>query len=100
MTIGGASPKYGASMALLGLLAGTPTWAIAVTSTPRVNVAPYQVTIWWDTDVSGTTEVHYGLTSAATPAAYPNHSVHAVLAGTRHSRTLVNLPPGTYYFRV
>src|SRR5207302_9544109 len=36
----------------------------------------------------------------ASAAAYPLHSVFSPAAGTLHSRTLSNLAPGTYYFRV
>ena len=65
-----------------------------------VNVAPHQVTLWWRTDTSATTEVHYGRLSSNTYQAYASHSVYSGLAGTTHSRTLSNLPAGRYFFRV
>src|SRR5512141_2244514 len=78
---------------------GASAQAITITQAPAVNVAPGQVTVWWRTDVSGTTELHFGPQSAASAAAYPRHSVFSSLAGTLHSRTLSSLAPGTYYFR-
>jgi hypothetical protein len=87
--------------ALLTLVGARPAWAIALTQGPTVNVAPWQVTISWETDVSGSTEVHHGPTAQATTAAYAVHSVSATNdLGTRHSRTLSHLAAGTHHFRV
>jgi hypothetical protein len=75
-------------------------FAIGVLGLPSVNVSRGEITVSWITDESGTTEVHFGQATATTALAYPNHSVHAQRAGTTHSRTLRNLPPGTYFYRV
>lgn len=74
--------------------------ATAITQAPQVNVGGQQVTVWWKTDVSASTEVAFGPTSAASFAAYPNQSIFSDAAGTNHSRTLRRVPPGTYFYRV
>src|SRR5687768_2233835 len=99
MSAGSARAVVRLSFALALVLVTSEAFAVTITQPPQVNIAPYQVTIWWGTDVSSSTEVHYGLVSQANPAAYSNHSVWSPPAGTRHSRTLCNLAPGTYFYR-
>lgn len=82
------------------LVASAPAWATTITQAPQLNVAPNQVTLWWQTDVASSTEVHFGPATQTTPAAYPRHSVWSTPNTTRHSRTLCNLAPGTYFYRV
>jgi trimeric autotransporter adhesin len=78
-----------------------PAYALSLSSPPEVHASPTQVTVYWETDVSGTSELHFGTASQGTPEAYPSHSVSPSLSGTRHSRTLSGLQPGVlYYFRV
>jgi len=84
---------------LITLLIGARAEAITLTAGPTVTVGSVQVTVTWKTDLSGTTEVAYGPSSAANFAAYPNTSSFTSLAGLSHSRSLT-LSPGTYFFRV
>ena len=64
--------KTRAAVVLL-LLAGAPAWAISLVALPSTGVAPHQVTVWYRTDVSGTTEVHYGTSSAVDANGYTYH---------------------------
>lgn len=78
-----------------------PAWATSILPSPQTSIIGDQVTVWWRTDVSASTEVHYGPASAGSSAGYQFHSVFAATAGTVHSRTLsTGLAPGAYFYRV
>src|SRR4051812_44325659 len=87
------------SLVWLWVALPAPAGAVVITTVPAVNVASGQVTVWWRTDVSSSTELYFGTASAGAPFLYPNQSVFAAPAGTLHSRTLSHLPPGQYYLR-
>src|SRR4051794_35264284 len=74
--------------------------AVSLTQPPQQAVTPGQVTLWWQTDVSATSEVYWGPTSQPSHTLYPSSVVFSGLAGTVHSRTLINLAPGTWFYRV
>lgn len=81
-------------------LASLPHLALAAISAgPSVVVAPHQVTVTWTTDASATTELHWGPAPSADETGYPNHATSGGLVGTKHSQTLSNLAPGTWYLR-
>lgn len=80
-------------------LGGAVAQATSLTAAPSVQVAAGQVTIWWTTDVSATTEVYYGPASQTDYSGYPSHSTFLSTAGTIHTRTLLRVPAGTYYYR-
>jgi hypothetical protein len=87
------------SVACLAFVLAT-TASAAMTSLPEVVVTQSQVTIWWTTSTSSSTEVHFGPASVADVSLYPQHSVFASPAGTIHSRTLTGLSTGKYFYRV
>jgi hypothetical protein len=91
------------------LLLASVASAVTLTAQPQYNVpsgaalaypTPNQVTVWWSTDVSATSEIAWGPTPQASSAAYPFHGGYRKLAGTLHSRTLAPPTAGTWYFRV
>src|SRR5947209_7216823 len=92
-------PRPGLAMVMLSLVARSAA-AVSITQGPTVTVATNQVTISWRTDVAASSEVHYGPSSQSSASAYSNHSVFAQAAGSAHSRTLSDLAPGQYFFRV
>ncbi|MGA9525719.1 MAG: fibronectin type III domain-containing protein [Myxococcaceae bacterium] len=87
-------------LVLLGLLLllGVRAEAVVIQG-PSVHVATHQVTISWRTDVPSTTEILYGPTPQSDWSMYPGTSSFNGL-DTLHSRTLRNLSPGVWYFRV
>jgi hypothetical protein len=71
---------------------------------PTITVAPVVTSecsrqvVTWTTSESGTSEVHWGPTSQATPAGYPNHEVSTAIAGPRHRVVLTTAVANTTYF--
>lgn len=104
-----ARPRVGrmlacAATALAMLLVGgtgTAQAAMSIDSGPAVRVNPAQVTIWWHSSSTASSELRWDTTQHANFDDYPNDASNtATTLGTVHSRTLGNLPAGTYYYQV
>lgn len=74
---------------------------MSIDSGPTVRVNPHQVTIWWHSSSSGSSELRWDSDGGSEWAGLSNDvSNTATNLGTVHSRTIANLPAGTYWFRV
>ncbi|MCB0878884.1 MAG: hypothetical protein KDC46_07885 [Thermoleophilia bacterium] len=98
----GAVPLYGIATVDDGDSGvGTDAGPLAITTAAQHNIAPYQTTVWWSTSSTSSSELVWDTQSRSTWSEYQNDvSNSATNLGTVHSRTIGNLPQGTYYYRV
>jgi hypothetical protein len=80
---------------------GDDVAGLTITVQPQQSVAPYQDTVWWTTSATSSSELVWDTTSHTAWTDYEyDVSNTATALGTVHSRTISNLPQGTYYYRV
>jgi hypothetical protein len=72
----------------------------AISSPPAATVTPSQVTIVWRTDQPESTDMAWGSFPATEFGTYTHHLIYNATLTTVHSRTLADLAPGQYFFRV
>ncbi|MBC7461141.1 MAG: hypothetical protein H7287_07250, partial [Thermoleophilia bacterium] len=74
--------------------------AMTIDAGPRDRVSYGEVTIWWTSSSTASSELHYGTASGSWAALTNDVSNTATTLGTLHSRSIEHLGPGTYYYRV
>jgi hypothetical protein len=74
--------------------------ATEIVSGPSIAMGGDQVTIYWYTDVSASTEVAWGPDRMASFAGYPNTHSSGGPVGVAHSVTLRGLKSGRHFFRI
>jgi hypothetical protein len=75
--------------------------AMTIDSGPRVAVNSDQVTIWWHSSDTGSSELVWDTANRGDWGSFANDASNtATTLGTVHSRSISGLPAGTYYYRV